>query len=161
MSNKALRNLAIVGLVASAGLMSADAYSDNQEQFASLASVKILTSNSTDMRWHGVGELEQTTLLCVASTTGRYRLEVVLAGSNSDVKDKPNYTLEFQSQEGLIELLGASQNDLHVFQAETSHLEDCTGGSNAKLVIRYSQQDLLSAVAGSYQEQFRINAFPG
>lgn len=161
MTNKAFKNLAVCGLVGLTGLISADAYSDNQDQLATLASVKILTSNTTDMRWHGVGELEQTTLLCVASTTGRYRLEVVPAGSNSDTKNKPNYTLEFQSQEGLIERLGASQNNLHIFQAETRNLDNCTGGSNAKLVIRYSQQDLLSAVAGSYQEQFRINAFPG
>lgn len=160
--NKGLKgNLAIGGMLMLAGMIPVTAYSDNQAQSISSATIKILTSNSPDLSWHGVGVLEQTTLLCVASTTGRYRLEVILAGTKSDIKAKPNYSLELQSQDGHVERLGGSQDNLYIFQAPTSNLETCTGGSNAKLVIRYSQADLLTAIAGSYQEQFRINAFPG
>ncbi|VWX60614.1 hypothetical protein [Sphingorhabdus sp. 109] len=123
------------------------------------ASVKIVNGAKAPLRWIGVGDLHSTTQLCVASNTGRYRLQLALVQDAADAH-APAYEIEFRTAAGDSEFRRSGTGNIYVFDGRTSETEDCNGTTNASLKIRFSRDNLTAAVAGEYAEQFQISVIP-
>ena len=123
------------------------------------ASLKIVNNTNVPLRWIGIGDINSNTPLCVASNTGRYRLQLLLT-QNAVGADAPAYEIEFRTTAGDSAYRRSGTGNIYFFDGRTSETEGCNGTTNASLKIRFSRDNLTAAVAGQYAEQFQLSVVP-
>jgi hypothetical protein len=125
--------------------------------------VQLFSSPTQRAVWHGEGNSVVAADLCVASTTGRYRLQVMstaggaLAGPGSG---KLFYTIRFTDKTGAVQTQRVDGKAMVTFDGMSGDQVDCSRGANATLEIETENRDLLGQVAGSYTDRLHLSAEP-
>lgn len=103
------------------------------------------------------------TTLCVASTTGRYRLRVgslsggVMHGPDAD--SALTYRVKFRDATGA-EQVKQMQGVEVVFEGRSPGFADCSRGANSFLLIDSPEQNLMAPVAGTYGDRLILSVEP-
>lgn len=101
--------------------------------------------------------------LCVASTTGRYRLRVTsLSGGTMRGPDPASgisYRVKFRDGTGA-EQVKPMQGGVVTFEGRSPGATDCSRGSNAFLFVDSPEQALTAPIAGSYADRLNLSAEP-
>lgn len=103
------------------------------------------------------------TTLCVASTTGRYRLRVTsLSGGTmrgADAGSALNYRLRFRDATGAEQIKQMDGVEV-VFEGRSPGYADCSRGANAFLLVDSPDQNLAGPVAGTYADRLSLSVEP-
>lgn len=103
------------------------------------------------------------TSLCVASSTGRYRLRVTsLAGGvmrGADSGSALGYRLKFRDATGAEQIRQMDAVEV-VFEGRSPGNADCSRGANAVLFADSPEQNLAAPVAGSYADRLILSVEP-
>lgn len=123
------------------------------------AALYIQKTNSTPMRWSGVGELRAQNDLCVISDTGRFRLRVQIAGIQQGAAI-PDFEVTFTTTAGDRVTRRSGESDVLVFDGRATPVANCNGVINANLQFRFPERGLSAAIAGNYLQQFILSVEP-
>jgi len=123
----------------------------------STASVRILTPATSTIGWFGVGDVRSTIQLCVASSTGRFRLQMSALANGEGTP--PQYDVIFSTQLGDAQTVHSTGQSLFEFEGRTAG-PDCSASPNVTLEIRFKRSDLSAALAGQYLQRLQINVVP-
>lgn len=108
--------------------------------------------------WHGHGAAVMATDLCVASSTGRYRLRVLnMSVGTRDAQLR--YHVEFRDGAGRAQIAAFDGMEI-AFEGVSPRDVDCSAGSNARLIIRIPEAELLAKSSGQYVDSLRLVADP-
>jgi hypothetical protein len=103
------------------------------------------------------------TTLCVASTTGRYRLRVSsLSGGamrGADAGSALGYRLKFRDATGAEQVRQMDGVEV-MFEGRSPGSPDCSHGANAFLVVDSPEQNLAAPVAGTYADRLNLSVEP-
>jgi hypothetical protein len=128
-----------------------------------VAQLKIFSATSAQSVWPGEGSNAVSADICVASTTGRFRLKVMSQGGGRLVgtagAGKLGYTIRFRDGSGAEQAKRADGQALVTFEATSPQL-DCSAGANAKIEIDTSEADMLAQSAGQYVDRLVLSAEP-
>jgi hypothetical protein len=125
--------------------------------------VRIFSSSTQRVVWHGEGNSVVAADLCVASTTGHYRLRVMSTGGGGLVgpgAGKLFYTVRFTDQSGAVQTQRVDGKAMVTFDGSSGDRADCHSGANATLEIEAENLDLQGQVAGSYTDSLHLSADP-
>lgn len=123
------------------------------------ASLRILSTTSSDLRWFGSGDLGSTVQMCVTSTTGRYQLQVV----TSDASMMPEgLNFEVTVKDGMTTpvALSVGGNRQLTFEGRVDPQHVCAGTANVTAELRFHQSTLQKAVAGQYLKNLQFSVLP-
>lgn len=124
------------------------------------ATLKLFTSDMGELRWHGVGGGKLRTKLCVASSSGRYRLEISSRGGQMTGPGRLPYDIVFRDGTGAEQTASVENRPMVWFDGYSGAARDCTAGPNAEIEIRLSEADLTQTVAGHYFDQLVVSVSP-
>ena len=102
------------------------------------------------------------TTLCVASTTGRYRLRVTslsggaMRGSEGTAL---GYRIKFRDATGAEQVKQMDGVEV-VFEGRSPGQTSCTHGANAFLLVDSPDQNLAAPVAGTYADRLNLSVEP-
>lgn len=103
------------------------------------------------------------TTLCVASSTGRFRLRVTsLSGGamrGADAGAALNYRLKFRDATGAEQVRQMDGVEV-VFEGRSPGSADCSRGANAFLMVDSPEQNLAAPVAGTYADRLSLSVEP-
>lgn len=157
--------LAVAAALAFASDADARRDSSSPVQAGADAPVAQLRVFASDGRGRNRGDLMNgsSATLCVASTTGRYRLHVV---SNSggvmrgnDVRSGLAYRVRFRDASGSEQIKQMTGGEI-VFEGRSPGQVDCRGGANASVLIDSPESDILANVAGEYTDRLTLSVEP-
>ncbi|HET8611925.1 MAG TPA: hypothetical protein VFL92_04080 [Sphingomonas sp.] len=151
--------IALAGLWAVASFTSPAASAPAPIAEAPSASVRVLNAASADLNWYGKGDLVAKSQLCVASTTGRYRLQVMLT-SPAKPGVTPPFTIDFHTTTGDSGSQKSTNGGVLFFDGRTLEKGSCAGAANATIEVRFDQSSLTAAIAGQYLTQLQISVSP-
>jgi hypothetical protein len=121
------------------------------------ASLMLYTADDPNVAWLGQGSATKTVALCVASTTGHYRLLVSSrrGGAARGLVRIP-YTITFTDGVGAQQTASTKNSTTLMFDGSAPSGANCLNGPNATLAIEMDEQSLLSGVAGDYADNLRF-----
>ena len=127
---------------------------------ADVATLRIYTGSSAEIRTSGTEGGRSKTRLCVASTSGRYRLTIASRSGSMTGPGQLSYTILFRDGTGAEQ--SATARDLPVvhFDGASPGAIDCRSGPNAEIEIRIDKANVLSGVAGDYFDQLNLTVSP-
>lgn len=103
------------------------------------------------------------TSLCVASTTGQFRLRIVSQTGGTMIAPREGRTLEysirFEDPTGATRTLSMNGSEL-LFEGRNRPGVTCAQGANATLTIQSGDREILAALAGDYFEQLSLSVEP-
>ena len=133
---------------------------DNSAQRASVA-LKLYSPPRLSSKWLGQGATVYAAALCVASSTGRYRLHVAnIEGASTDAIGSLTYLVEFRDASGRVQQERLSGVDAVVFEGSGAKSTECIAGANSSLSIRIPELDLAGHVSGEYLDNIQLSADP-
>lgn len=142
-----------------AAFVAVPAHAEKPEHPVTSAALYVQKKEAGTLRWSGVGELRSKNDLCVTSDTGRYRLRLQSMGRTSGVAI-PDFEVTFTTTSGDHLVRRSSEGDVLFFEGRTTPTTSCDGVVNATLEFHFSKDDLSSAIAGNYLEQFFLTVEP-
>lgn len=159
------RTMMVAGLALVPGALQARPATMRGAVIASIAArsaeVAIYSAPSLRSVWSGVGDSHLSADLCVASTTGRYRLEIrSLSGGALSGPGHLPYTLRFRDGSGIDQSVAVRGQSLVTFEGHSPDRADCSLGANAALTIETTQADMLGQAAGTYADRLTLSAQP-
>ena len=103
------------------------------------------------------------THLCLASSTGRFRLRVT-SGSGGMLRGLQDgatiaYRVRFRDATGTEQIKQMRGAEVF-FEGRSPGQVDCTGGANAFLLVDSPEQDLLTPPAGTYIDRLSLSVEP-
>lgn len=111
--------------------------------------------------WSGTGDAWDAIDLCLASSTGRYRLRIAsLSGGALMGPDKLRYTLSLTDGAGVSHDVTLQDQVLVAIEGQAPIDATCDRGPNATLRLRAPQQELLKGQAGRYLDRLRLAIDP-
>lgn len=126
------------------------------------ASLKILSGDSMAADWYGDGAITLRKQLCVASTTGRYSLDVTMPGSlfgKSSGSD--NIEVRFSDAVGFAQSKTVTGPNQIVFSGTAlAGGSECQSGTTATFEIYVPATTLMSKPAGNYFDQISLTVRP-
>lgn len=124
------------------------------------ATVKIYSPNPRTV-WDGKGPAEETIDLCIASTTGRYRLEIVSQSGGALLgAQRMHYTLRLHDGAGVDRDVLVNEQALISLEGSAPPSANCDSGPNSTLSVRAPEGELLKGQAGAYFDRLRLLAAP-
>lgn len=124
------------------------------------ATLKLFTSDMGELRWHGVGGGKLRTKLCVAASSGRYRLEISSRGGQMTGPGQLPYDIVFRDGTGAEQTASVQNRPMVWFDGHSGTARDCAAGPNAEIEIRLSEANLIQTVAGHYFDQLVVSVSP-
>lgn len=101
--------------------------------------------------------------ICVASTTGQFRLRVASQMGGALIAQREgrtlDYSVRFEDPTGAVRTVPMRGSEL-VFEGRNRLGVTCAQGANATLTIQSGDRELLAAVAGDYFEQLSLSVEP-
>lgn len=123
------------------------------------ATLKVITAPS-DMKLTGLRDGIVQARLCVASTTGRYRLTITSrSGGMLGPTDMP-YTITFREDGGVEQVAPITHQSLVFFDGASPNTSDCHAGPNAVIEIRLTKVNIQKTIAGDYFDQLNLSVSP-
>ena len=124
------------------------------------ASLKILSGATMAADWYGDGAITMRKQLCIASTTGRYSLDVTMPGALFG-KTPDTVEVRFADATGFAQSKSVSGPSQIVFSGtSTSGAEDCASGTMASIEIYVPATTLTALPAGNYFDQISLTVRP-
>jgi hypothetical protein len=124
------------------------------------ASLKILSGASMAADWYGDGAITMRKQLCVASSTGRYSLDLSMPGSLFG-QSPGAIEVRFADATGFGQSKSISGPSQIVFSGTSvAGAEDCLSGTMASLEIYVPATTLTSLPAGNYFDQISLTVRP-
>jgi hypothetical protein len=126
------------------------------------ASLKILSGASMAADWYGDGAVTMRKQLCVASSTGRYSLDVTMPGALfGKTPGDSAIEVRFADAAGFAQSKSVSGPSQIVFSGTSvSGAEDCLSGTLASIEIYVPATTLMSQPAGNYFDQISLAVRP-
>jgi hypothetical protein len=128
------------------------------------AQLQIYGSHDISSTWSGAGTNMIAADLCVASSTGRFRLQIQSAGGGRMASvhslEKMAYTLRFRDGAGQEQRRRVNGEALVTLEGSSAQDRDCSHGANSTIEIDLSEPDMLSRTAGRYFDQLRFSVDP-
>ncbi len=125
------------------------------------ASLKILSGSSMSADWYGDGAITLRKQLCVASTTGRYSLDIAMPGSLFGKTSGDGIEVRFSDALGVAQAKKVSGPSQIVFSGTAvSGAADCQSGTLAQLEIHVPASTLMATPAGNYFDQISLTVRP-
>lgn len=128
------------------------------------AQLQIYGSHDVSSNWSGSGANIIAADLCIASTTGRFRLQIQSAsgGKMASVHSlaKMAYTLRFRDGAGQEQIRRVNGQALVTLEGSSLEDRDCSHGANSTIEIDLDETDMLSQTAGRYFDQLRFSVDP-
>ena len=129
---------------------------------APVAQIRIFASDGRHGRRNDLVNGSSATL-CVASTTGRYRLHVLSNSGGvmrgSDVRAGLAFRVRFRDASGSEQVKQMDGGEI-VFEGRSPGQADCRGGANAFLLVDSPESDILKNVAGEYADRLTLSVEP-
>ncbi|WP_343612514.1 hypothetical protein [Novosphingobium sp.] len=111
--------------------------------------------------WSGTGDAWDAIDLCLASSTGRYRLRIAsLSGGALMGPGKLRYTLSLTDGAGVSHDVTLQDQVLVAIEGQAPADATCDRGPNATLRLRAPQDELLKGQAGRYLDRLRLAIDP-
>jgi hypothetical protein len=133
---------------------------DNQPK----AEFRIYGSREAKSSWSGSGPNIISADLCVASSTGRFRLRILSAGGGKLTSpaslDRIAYTLRFRDGAGQEQIRQVSGQALITLEGSSPEVVDCSRGANSLIEIDLAEPDMLARSAGRYFDQLVFSVDP-
>lgn len=125
------------------------------------AELEIFSSDHVHAAWSGKGDSETSIDLCVTSTTGRFRLQVISqSGGKMSGQDKIPYEISFRDSSGGEHTQPFANNAVLTFEGMSRANSDCSEGPNATLKIATREKQMLGAMSGNYFDRLTMSASP-
>jgi hypothetical protein len=147
----------IFGVMAAAMACPAVASSATQ---ADAAFVRIYSGGASEIRMSGINGGKSTTKLCVASTSGRYRLSITSRSGSMVGPGQLPYEIIFRDGSGAEQSATITNAPQVHFDGVSPGTADCHSGPNAEIEIRLSKASVLKGVAGDYFDQLDLSVGP-
>lgn len=113
------------------------------------------------LTWDGTGDAWEAIDLCLASTTGRYRLRVMSqSGGMLTGPDRLRYTLSLTDGAGVSHEVALQDQMLVAIEGSVPPDATCNAGPNASLKLKADRQELLKGQAGRYLDRLRLAIDP-
>lgn len=126
--------------------------------------LKIYESRPIGTSWSGSGKNVISADICVASSTGRFRLRILSIGGGKMIspasRERLSYTVRFRDGAGQEQEKRVNGNALVTFDGASAQYVDCTRGANSKIEIDMSESDLVAHAAGRYFDELLLSADP-
>ena len=128
---------------------------------APVAEVKVFAASRQKAVWSGEGSSAVVTDLCVASTSGRFQLQIVSQSGGALIgPGKLPYVIHFRDGSGLDHVQRVDGQAIVTFEGNAPDTPNCDAGPNATLAIETSEGDMLSQSAGEYFDRLQLIASP-
>lgn len=127
---------------------------------ADVASLRIYTGTSAEIRISGVDGGRSKTRLCLASTSGRYRLTIASRSGSMTGPGQLPYSIVFRDGAGSEQSATAGNLPVVHFDGVSPGAVDCRSGPNAEIEIRVDKSNVLGGVAGDYFDQLSLTVSP-
>ena len=126
------------------------------------ASLLIYPASRLVRTWRGDGKLEMATDLCVASTSGRFRVLLApLRGAFAEA-DLRGASATLTTDAGTFETRELRSGEPLDFSGRNRpESVGCTSGPNARLILTLPQEALTAAKAGSLSDTLQLTVIPG
>jgi hypothetical protein len=126
------------------------------------ASLTILSGGTMSADWYGDGEVILRKQLCVASTTGRYSLDINMPGALfGKSSDKDGIEVRFSDAAGFAQSKTVSGPSQLVFTGTSvSGAAECESGALASFEIHVPATTLMSKPAGNYFDLISLAVHP-
>lgn len=125
-----------------------------------MAAVKVYSPSQRTV-WQGHGDSLESVDVCVVSTTGRFRLQVISqSGGALSGPHRLHYTLSFRDGAGVDHDVPVDDQALVTIEGSAPSAANCDAGPNSVLSIKASQAELLKGQAGEYFDRLRLVADP-
>lgn len=155
-----INGTALAAAIPSAGPAGGDSFG---RPVARKVEVRLFSSPTQRAVWNGEGNSLVAADLCVASTTGRYRLQVMSTAGGAlagPAAAKLFYTIRFSDRSGVVQTQRVDGKAMVAFDGMSGDQLDCSRGANATLEIETENRDLQGQVAGSYTDRLHLSAEP-
>lgn len=107
--------------------------------------------------WYGRGAVKISTPLCIASSTGSFRLNVLPSSGLAALTASVNATIALERDGSLLSSQSFDGRTPVSFVGRIDPMNsDCNGGDNSQLVITLPEQSLASVTAGQYFDQLQL-----
>ena len=129
---------------------------------APAASLRIFSGGPASGQWFGTGAVALSKDLCLASTSGSYKLSVSGLGGLKDAQGRPiGQKLRLRDGAGTIHEATAATGGTAVFiGSDPQRRADCAQGANATIEIEVGEHELAAAVAGTYVDNVALSIEP-
>lgn len=128
------------------------------------AQLRIYGSRDISSNWSGSGTNVIAADICIASTSGRFRLQIHSASggkmASTHSSEKMSYTIHFRDGAGQEQTHRVNGEALVMLEGSSAEDRDCTRGANSTVEITLAETDMLSQTAGRYFDQLRFSVDP-
>lgn len=128
-----------------------------QTSDAPTAELRVFSGSSLSASWYGSGSIRLDAPMCLASSTGSYRLSVTPSAGLQMLAKGGEVRIGLAAHGGETSLKPVSGLATMYFTGTVDPADaDCTDGPNAKLVIELPERALMAAPAGTYFDQLQL-----
>ncbi len=128
------------------------------------ADLKVFSATSQKVKWSGEGSNAVAFDLCVASSTGRFRLQVTSQSGGTMLGaatgGKLGFSIRFRDASGQVQEKTLGGQAVVEFEGSSPAQQDCSTGANASIEIDNKEGDMLAQPAGDYMDRLLLSAEP-
>ncbi|WBY16513.1 hypothetical protein PF049_13135 [Erythrobacteraceae bacterium WH01K] len=126
----------------------------------SYASLDFSGSRSLTTNWYGEDGIELKTKVCLFSSTGTFRLEIVGGAGMAALERDARQQIVLKTFDGQVQSAELGAAGTVIFTGRSPADSNCLGGEFAELSIEISERELGAATAGQYTDQLQFLIAP-
>ncbi len=124
------------------------------------ASLDFAGSRSLATDWYGENGIELKTKVCLFSSTGTFRLEIVGGAGMTALQHNAQPQIVLKTFDGQVQSAELGAAGTAIFTGRSPADSNCLGGELAELSIEISERELGAATAGQYTDRLQFLIAP-